>query len=91
MKILSRSVPECSCMLLVHMLLRESCQQAVQNLGKVGDKGEEAKKEEGKMRVGEEVYSKKEDKVQKRESQKDGEVETFRTRHMYLALPLGLV
>ena len=52
MKILSRSVPECSCMLLVHMLLRESCQQAVQNLGKVGDKGEEAKKEEGKMRGG---------------------------------------
>ena len=43
-------VPECSCMLLVHMLLHESCQQAVQNLGKEGGKGEVGKKEEGRMR-----------------------------------------
>ena len=55
MKTLSRCVPECSCMLLVHMLLRESCQQAVQNLGKkVGVRGggeERGRKDEG----GEEV------------------------------------
>ena len=39
-----------------------------------GGEEEEAKKEEGRMRGG---GSKKEDKVRKRESQKDGEVEKF--------------